>query len=77
MEDTGAAKNTTTTGATFGSPLFSFSKPSGASLGFGFGFDSGAPPPPPPPVVEVQISEVPFHTTSFSAFASVFLFSWL
>jgi len=53
MENTEAAKNTTTSG--FASPLFSFSNPGSAS--FGFGFDSGAPPPPPPPVVEVQLSE--------------------
>jgi len=53
MENTEAAKNTTTSG--FASPLFSFSNPGSAS--FGFGFDSGAPPPPPPPAVEVQLSE--------------------
>ncbi|RCV11420.1 hypothetical protein SETIT_2G184100v2 [Setaria italica] len=57
MEDTGAAKNTATTGPTFASPLFSFSNPPGTSFGFGFGFDSGAPPPPPPPAIEVQLSE--------------------
>ncbi|OEL37410.1 Histidine protein methyltransferase 1-like protein [Dichanthelium oligosanthes] len=53
MEGTEAAKNSTTTGPTFASPLFSFSNPSSAS----FGFDSGAPPPPPLPAVEVQLSE--------------------
>ncbi|CAL5088691.1 unnamed protein product [Urochloa decumbens] len=59
MEDTGAAKNTTATGPTSASPLFSFSNPGGSSFGFGFGFgfDSGAPSVPPPPAVEVQLSE--------------------
>nr|CAB3456884.1 unnamed protein product [Digitaria exilis] len=57
MEDTDAAKNTTTTGPTFSSHIFSFSNPGASSFGFGFGFDSGAPPPPPPPAIEVQLSE--------------------
>nr|CAB3453204.1 unnamed protein product [Digitaria exilis] len=57
MEDTDAAKNTSTTGPTFSSPIFSFSNPGASSFGFGFGFDSGAPPPPPPAAIVVQLSK--------------------